>query len=191
MAQMERQCLHCGEKQVNPFIDVPVDSYFLESVLWAKAQNITGGTGAFTFGPNDFSTRAQAVTFLWRAAGSPEPISLSNPFTDVNEGDYFYTAVLWAVEQGVTSGVSASTFGANLECTRAQIVTFLWRAAGSPAASAEVTFSDVATTAYYYAPVAWAVEKGVTAGIGNGMFGSEQLCTRAQVVTFLYHTFAN
>ena len=191
MAQMERQCLHCGKKQVNPFIDVPVDSYFLESVLWAKAQNITGGTGAFTFGPNDFSTRAQAVTFLWRAAGSPEPISLSNPFTDVNEGDYFYTAVLWAVEQGVTSGVSASTFGANLECTRAQIVTFLWRAAGSPAASAEVTFSDVATTAYYYAPVAWAVEKGVTAGIGNGMFGSEQLCTRAQVVTFLYHTFAN
>ena len=109
----------------------------------------------------------------------------------MNEGDYFYTAVLWAVEQGVTSGVSASTFGANLECTRAQIVTFLWRAAGSPAASAEVTFSDVATTAYYYAPMAWAVEKGVTAGIGNGMFGSEQLCTRAQVVTFLYHTFAN
>ena len=109
----------------------------------------------------------------------------------MKESDYFYKAVLWAVEQGITYGVSASSFGSNLECTRAQIVTFLWRAEGSPASSTGATFSDVNTSAYYFEPIAWAVENGIAAGIGNGNFGPDQTCSRAQVVTFLYRNYAD
>ena len=135
-------------------------------------------------------TRGQVVTFLWRAVGSPEPAATNNPFKDVAKTDYFYKAVLWAYESGITSGISADHFGPNTACTRAQVVTFLWRTMGSPASSTTVSFSDVATNAYYYAPVAWAVENSITAGAGNGLFGSTTICTRAQVVTFLYRTLA-
>ena len=168
----------------NPFTDVSEDAWYYESVLWAVANGVTSGTSASTFSPDQNITRAQAVTFLWRAAGSPKS-SIANPFVDVTGSDYFYDAVLWAVENGITSGVGENCFAPNTECTRAQIVTFLWAAKEKPASTAEVPFTDVQPDAWYYSAVAWALENGVTAGIGEGLFGSNDACTRAQVVTFL------
>ena len=168
------------------FIDVPAGSYYEDAVVWAVEKGITGGTSATTFDPNGNCTRAQAVTFLWRAAGSPEPKSAAMPLTDVPAGSYFEKAVLWAVENGITKGTSDTTFGPDASCTRAQIVTFLWRAGGSPAVSGNSAFSDVASDAYYAAAVAWAEKNGVTGGIGGGLFGSDNTCTRAQIVTFLH-----
>lgn len=170
----------------NPFTDVPSGAYYEDSVIWAVKEDITSGTSATTFNPDGSCTRAQAVTFLWRAAGSPEPKSAAMPFTDVPAGSYFEKAVLWAVENGITKGTSDTTFGPDASCTRAQIVTFLWRAGGSPAVSGNSAFSDVASDAYYAAAVAWAEKNGVTGGIGGGLFGSDNTCTRAQIVTFLH-----
>ena len=170
----------------NPFIDVPAGSYYEDAVIWAVEKGITSGTSAVTFDPNGNCTRAQAVTFLWRAAGSPAPKTKVMPFTDVPSGSYYYDAVLWAMEQGITKGTSDTAFSPNASCTRAQIVTFLWRANGSPVVSGNSAFTDVASDAYYAAAVTWAEKNGVTGGIGNGLFGSNNNCTRAQIVTFLY-----
>ena len=144
------------------------------------------GTSATTFSPEMNVTRGQVVTFLWAAAGKPEPKTAVNPFVDVAQSDWYYKAVLWAVENGITSGMDATHFGPSAECTREQVVTFLYAAAGKPATTATVSFSDVQPGAWFYAPVAWAVENGITSGMGNGTFGVGATCTRAQIVTFLY-----
>ena len=172
----------------NPFIDVPAGSYYEDAVIWAVDKGITTGTSATTFNPNGICTRAQAVTFLWRAAGSPAAKSSVMPFADVKAGSYYETAVLWAVENGITKGTSDTMFSPDATCTRAQIVTFLWRANGSPAVSGNSAFTDVASDAYYAAAVTWAEKNGVTGGIGGGLFGSDNNCTRAQIVTFLYRS---
>ena len=170
--------------QENPFKDVSNDAYYKDAVLWAVSKGITSGTTATTFSPNASCTRAQMVTFLWRAAGSPKA-SGSNPFSDVSADAYYYDAVLWAVENGITSGTSAATFAPDATVTRAQTVTFLYRAAGSPAASGS-GFSDVSGDAYYADAVAWAIQKGITSGTGNGQFSPNAGCTRGQIVAFLY-----
>ena len=172
----------------NPFTDVPAGSYYEDAVIWAVGKGITSGTSAVTFDPNGNCTRAQAVTFLWRAAGSPAAKSKVMPFTDVPSGSYYYDAVLWAMEQGITKGTSDTAFSPDATCTRAQIVTFLWRANGSPVVSGNSAFTDVAADAYYAAAVTWAEKNGVTGGIGGGLFGSNNNCTRAQIVTFLYRS---
>ena len=130
------------------------------------------------------------VTFLWRAANKPEPQTTENPFVDVKEGDYYYKAVLWAVENGITAGTSKTTFDPNGKCNRAQAVTFLWRYMNEPASAAKIPFTDVPADSFYRTAVAWAVETGITSGVGNDLFGSNEICNRAQVVTFLYRTFA-
>ncbi|MDO4825001.1 MAG: S-layer homology domain-containing protein [Bacillota bacterium] len=170
----------------HPFLDVPAGAYYEDAVVWAVGKGITSGTNATTFDPNGTCTRAQAVTFLWRAAGSPTPKTKLMPFPDVPVGSYYWNAVLWAIEQGITEGTSYLTFSPNDSCTRAQIVTFLWRSKGNPAVSGNAPFTDVAPDAYYAAAVTWAEKNGITGGIGNGLFGSNNTCTRAQIVTFLY-----
>ena len=170
----------------HPFLDVPAGAYYEDAVVWAVGKGITSGTNATTFDPNGTCTRAQAVTFLWRAAGSPTPKTKLMPFPDVPVGSYYWNAVLWAIEQGITEGTSYLTFSPNDSCTRAQIVTFLWRAKGNPAVSGNAPFTDVAPDAYYATAVTWAEKNGITGGIGNGLFGSNNTCTRAQIVTFLY-----
>ena len=172
----------------NPFTDVPAGSYYEDAVIWAVDKGITTGTSATTFNPNGICTRAQAVTFLWRAAGSPAAKSSAMPFADVKAGSYYYDAVLWAVEQGITKGTSDTMFSPDATCTRAQIVTFLWRANGSPAVSGNSAFTDVAADAYYAAAVTWAEKNDITGGIGGGLFGSNNNCTRAQIVTFIYRS---
>ena len=170
----------------SPFTDVKTTAYNYNAILWAYDNRITTGTSATTFSPNASCTRAQIVTFLWRASGSPEPKTASNPFTDVAANAYYCKAVLWAVENGITTGTSATTFSPDSPCTRAQGVTFLWRANGSKAASAAASFTDVASDAYYAPAVAWAAEQNVTGGVGNGLFSSDTTCTRAQIVSMLY-----
>ncbi|MDD6274392.1 MAG: InlB B-repeat-containing protein [Clostridiaceae bacterium] len=173
---------------VNPFVDVAADAYYHDAVLWAVENNITAGTGALRFSPDAPCTRAQAVTFLWRAAGCPAPRSSTMPFTDVNPGDYYYDAVLWAVENGITAGTGdGTTFSPDEICSRAQIVTFLWRAQGAPAAGTGDSFADIAADAYYHDAVLWAARSGITGGTGDGNFSPDADCTRAQIVTFLYH----
>ena len=171
---------------LNFFVDVPADAYYYDAVLWAADKEITGGTDAVHFSPDATCTRAQAVTFLWRAAGSPAPKSSEMPFTDVAAGSYYETAVLWAVENGITKGTSDTTFTPNAKCTRAQIVTFLWRSQKSPASGSVNPFTDVAADAYYANAVLWAVENGITAGTTAATFSPNNDCTRAQIVTFLY-----
>ena len=171
---------------LNFFVDVPADAYYYDAVLWAAEEGITGGVDATHFAPNATCTRAQAVTFLWRAAGSPAPKSSDMPFTDVAEGSYYYDAVLWAVENGITKGTSDTTFTPNAKCTRAQIVTFLWRSQKSPASDSVNPFTDVAADAYYSSAVLWAVENGITAGTTATTFSPNNDCTRAQIVTFLF-----
>ncbi|MBQ4040803.1 MAG: S-layer homology domain-containing protein, partial [Oscillospiraceae bacterium] len=171
----------------NPFTDVSESDYFYDPVLWAVENGITNGMSATTFAPNANCTRAQVVTFLHRSAGTPEPTMTENPFTDVAESDYFYDAVLWAVENGITNGMSATTFAPNASCTRAQVVTFLWRADGAPAPnSSENPFKDISSGEYFYNAVLWAVEKEITNGISADKFGPNATCTRGQIVTFLY-----
>ena len=179
-----------GDAETQPsqkgFNDVKPGDYFYDAVSWAVEKGITTGTSATTFSPNASCTRAQIVTFLWRASGSPEPKTASNPFTDVAANAYYCKAVLWAAENGITTGTSATTFSPNAPCTRAQGVTFLWRANGSKAASAAASFTDVASDAYYAPAVAWAAEQNVTGGVGNGLFSPDTTCTRAQNVSMLY-----
>ena len=170
----------------NPFSDLAPSDFCYDAVMWAVGRDITGGIGNDTFGPNLPCTRAQAVTFLWRAASSPEPETRVMPFTDVPVGSYYYNAVLWAIENGITEGTSDTMFSPDDTCSRAQIVTFLWRAGGSPAASGNSAFTDVASDAYYAAAVIWAEKNDITGGIGGDLFGSNNDCTRGQIVTFLY-----
>lgn len=174
---------------VNPFVDVSGGAYYEDAVLWAVREGITSGTTATTFSPGASCTRAQMVTFLWRAAGSPKA-SGSNPFRDVSADTYYYDAVLWAVENGITSGISADAFAPDAMVTRAQTVTFLYRAAGSPAAASGSSFSDVRSDAYYADAVSWAVEKGITSGTAAAAFSPDADCTRAQIVTFLYRQYS-
>ena len=173
------------EAEPSPFSDVSTSAYYYEAVKWAQEKGITGGIGNGLFGPNRPCTRAQIVTFLWRAAGSPAPKSMSS-FTDVPADAFYAKAVAWAVENGITSGTGEGKFGPNAICTRAQSVTFLYRTSGSPAVSGSAEFSDVSTTAFYADAVAWAAKKGITTGIGGGLFGSDNDCTRSQIVTFLW-----
>ncbi len=169
------------------FTDVPANSYYADAVLWAAKNGITGGIGNGLFGPNQPCTRAQIVTFLWRAAGSPEPKAMSS-FADVSTDAYYAKAVAWAVENGITTGTGDGKFSPDATCTRAQSVTFLFRAIGKLADS-KAEFSDVLTDSYYANAVAWAVENGVTNGIGDGLFGPDNSCTRAQIVTFLFRAY--
>ena len=174
---------------LNFFVDVSASDYYYDAVLWAVEKGITGGTSATTFDPSGNCTRAQAVTFLWRAAGSPAPKTKVMPFTDVPAGSYYHDAVLWAVEQGITKGTSDTTFSPNANCSRGQIVTFLWRAQKSPSAAAANPFTDVAADAYYTDAVLWAVKEGVTAGTTAITFSPNVVCTRAQIMAFLYRAY--
>ena len=171
------------------FVDVPTSAYYYDAVYWVAENGVTYGTSATTFSPDVIVSRAQMVTFLWRAHGSPAPRSSVNPFTDITSDMYYYDAVLWAVENGVTNGISATTFSPDATVTRAQAVTFQWRAAGSPAVSGS-SFADVADSAYYAGAVSWAVANGVTNGTGGSNFSPDAGVSRAQAVTFLWRQLA-
>ena len=171
---------------LNFFVDVPADAYYYDAVLWAAKNGITGGVDDTHFAPNATCTRAQVVTFLWRAAGSPAPKNSMMPFTDVPAGSYYEQAVLWAVENGITDGTSATTFSPDAVCSRGQIVTFLWRSQKSPASDSVNPFADVAADAYYNSAVLWAVTNGITDGTSATTFSPAANCTRAQIVTFLW-----
>lgn len=171
------------------FSDVPANAFYANAVEWAVNNGITAGTSATTFSPNAACTRAQMVTFLWRAAGEPK-VGGRNPFTDVPSDAFYYDAVLWAVGKGITSGTSATTFSPNATVTRGQTVTFLHRFSGSLAVSGSSPFTDVDTGAYYSAAVQWAVHKGITAGTSATTFSPNADCTRGQIVTFLYRDLA-
>ena len=170
---------------LNFFVDVPASAYYYDAVKWAAEQGITGGTDENHFSPDASCTRAQIVTFMWRAAGSPV-VNYILPSEDVAESSYYAEAVRWAASQGIVSGVSPTRFGPDLPCTRAQAMTFLYGAMGSPAVTGGSGFLDVDSGAYYAGPVAWAVKNHITSGTGNGLFGTEDPCTRAQIVTFLF-----
>ena len=174
---------------LNYFVDVKANDYFYDAVLWAAQNGITSGTDAVHFTPDGVCSRAQAVTFLWRAAGSPAPRSVSMPFTDVSKGSYYETAVLWAVENGITKGTSDTTFSPDATCSRAQIVTFLWRSQKSPAVGSLNSFTDVSANAYYTDAVLWAVEENITKGTTATTFSPDTDCTRAQIVTLLYRAY--
>lgn len=193
MGRITYTCTVCGDtktettpKLENPFEDVSKTAYYYKPVLWAVSEGITSGMDETHFAPNASCTRAQVVTFLWRAAGSPNPKTTECPFKDVKATDYFYKAVLWALENEITSGISSTQFGPGSPCTRAQVVTFLYRAAGSPEWEATERFQDVPRGAYYFTSVSWAADMGITSGVDGEHFGPNQTCTRAQVVTFLY-----
>ncbi len=186
-SKVEVNATFVKEVETSPFSDVSTSAYYYEAVKWAQEKGITGGIGNGLFGPNQPCTRAQIVTFLWRAAGSPEPKSMSS-FSDVSADSYYAKAVAWAVENGITTGTGDGKFSPDATCTRAQSVTFLFRAIGKLVDS-KAEFSDVLTDSYYANAVAWAVENGVTNGIGNGLFGPDNSCTRAQIVTFLFRAY--
>ena len=175
-----------GNPQTGVFVDVATGSYYEDAVDWAVENGITQGTDDTHFAPDGICTRAQAVTFLWRAAGSPKPETRTMPFTDVPAGSYYYDAVLWAVENDITKGTSDTTFSPNMTCTRAQIVAFLWRSEKSPAAGTANPFADVKSAAYYADAVLWAVKENITRGTTNTTFSPNADCTRAQIVTFLW-----
>ena len=179
-----------GNPQTGVFVDVPEGSYYEEAVNWAVEKGITTGTDATHFSPDGICTRAQAVTFLWRAAGSPAAKSSTMPFADVKAGSYYYDAVLWAVENGITKGTSDTMFSPDATCSRAQIVTFLWRSQKSPAAGTANPFTDVKASAYYADAVLWAVKEDVTKGTTNTTFSPDANCTRAQIVTFIWRALA-
>ena len=179
-----------GNPQTGVFVDVPEGSYYEEAVNWAVDKGITTGTDATHFSPDGICTRAQAVTFLWRAAGSPAAKSAAMPFADVKAGSYYYDAVLWAVENGITKGTSETMFSPDATCSRAQIVTFLWRSQKSPAAGTANPFTDVKASAYYADAVLWAVKEDVTKGTTSTTFSPDANCTRAQIVTFIWRALA-
>ena len=186
-SKVEIKATFAKEVETSPFSDVSTSAYYYEAVKWAQEKGITGGIGNGLFGPNQPCTRAQIVTFLWRAAGSPEPKTMSS-FADVSMDAYYAKAVAWAVENGITTGTGDGKFSPDATCTRAQSVTFLFRAIGKLVDS-KAEFSDVLTDSYYANAVAWAVENGVTNGIGDGLFGPNNSCTRAQIVTFLFRAY--
>ncbi|MDO5142561.1 MAG: S-layer homology domain-containing protein, partial [Eubacteriales bacterium] len=172
------------------FTDVAQGAFYADAVQWAVAQNITTGTSATTFSPDDACTRGQIVTLLWRAAGCPAPSKTTTALTDVDPNSYYGRAVLWALEQGITTGTSATTFSPDATCTRGQIVTLLYRHAGSPAVGGDSAFTDVPGDAYYADAVRWAVQNHVTNGLSATTFGSAATCTRGQIVTLLHRAFS-
>ena len=176
------------EIEISPFADVAIDDYYYEAVKWAVKNGVTDGVGNDLFAPSQPCTRAQIVTFLWRAAGSPEPKGTAAGMTDVVSGSYYEKAVAWAIENGITTGTTAATFSPDATCTRAQAVTFLARALNAKAASA-AEFSDVPADSYFANAVAWASANGVTEGVGNGLFAPDNNCTRGQIVTFLFRAY--
>ena len=177
-------------KPAHSFDDVPTGAYYEEAVAWAAEKGITEGTSATTFAPKALCTRAQVVTFLWRAAGCPEPQNVGS-FADVTAGSYYAKAVAWAIENGITGGTGDGMFSPDAVCTRAQAVTFLYRASAAPAVDGSSSFSDVDADAYYMAAVRWAEQNGITGGIGGGLFGSDLDCTREQIVTFIFRMMAD
>ena len=189
-------CTRCGAKdpkapENRPFVFADVkdqSAYYYDPVYWAydHKPQITNGIDATHFGPERGCTRAQVVTFLWRAAGCPEPTRHDTGFADVSADAYYVKAVLWAIENGITNGTGSGLFSPDASATRAQIVTFLWRANGSPKASGKTAFEDVVAGSYYETPVRWAVKEGITTGTGKTSFSPESTCTRGQIVTFLY-----
>ena len=189
-------CAGCGisnAEQPIPaiFSDVKPDAFYSDALDYSYTEGWVTGLTESTFGPNTACNRAQVVTFLWRAAGSPEPATSENPFVDVVPGSFYEKAVLWAVEKGITNGTDSTHFSPNAACNRATVVTFLYRAAQSPAVeSAENPFTDVPDGKWYTAPVLWAVENGITNGLGGGVFGLDAICNRAQIVTFLYRAYS-
>ena len=168
------------------FTDVSENDWFYEPVMWAVSNNITAGVSETKFAPNQTCTRAQAVMFLWNQAGKPV-VSRKNSFKDVKSSDWYYNAVQWAVSKGITNGTSKTTFSPSKTCNRAEIVTFLWNQAGKPSVSANNPFKDVKSSDWYYKAVQWAVKKGVTSGTSKTTFSPTKACTRAQIVTFMYH----
>ena len=182
-SKVEVNATFVKEVEISPFSDVSTSAYYYEAVKWAQEKGITGGIGNSLFGPNQPCTRAQIVTFLWRAAGSPEPKSMSS-FSDVSADSYYAKAVAWAVENGITTGTGDGKFSPDATCTRAQSVTFLFRAIGKPVDS-KAEFSDVPADSYYANAVAWTVENGITTGLGDGKFAPNAICTRAQIAAFL------
>ncbi len=195
MGRITYTCLNCGDtyqkttpRLTNPFVDVKPKDYFYDSVLWAANNKITNGIDMMHFAPYHTCSRGEMVTFLWRAVGCPEPASSANPFVDVRGRDFFAKAVLWAYHAGVTNGVDASHFSPKDRCTRAQVVTFLYRVKGKPGHSGRNAFADVRPRAYYYDAVLWAADFGVTTGTENGIFSPNQRCDRGQIVTFLYRS---
>lgn len=174
----------------NPFVDVSSDAYYYDPVLWAVDMGITEGKDSTHFAPGEPCTRAQVVTFLWRANGCPEPVNYHNPFVDVPTNAYYYKAVLWAVQNGITEGRTANSFAPSEACTRAQVVTFLWRLGGREEMLGSSPFIDVGYGKYYYEPVLWAVENGITQGKTAYTFEPNEICIRAQIVTFLYRAMA-
>ncbi len=193
---VEGLCSVCRGKDPNyegvifTFTDVTEADYFYNPVRWALRTNVTSGLSETAFGPNEPCTRAQVVTFLWAANGKPEPAGSEEPFEDVSESDWFYKPVLWAVENGITGGTSATTFSPNDPCTRAQVVTFLWADAGKPdSLHGDIPFKDTFVGDWFLGPVLWAVRNDITGGTGNGMFSPYATCTRGQVVTFLYKAY--
>ena len=185
-------CLDCGYRETQAlsatgkFVDIPAGSYYEEAVAWAVQNDVTNGMDDTHFDPDGTCTRAQAVTFLWRIAGKPAPESTEMAFTDVPADCYYYNAVLWAVENGITTGTSETTFSPDAYCTRAQLVTFLWRSEKCPKAGTENPFTDVEPSAYYAEAVLWAAKEGVTKGTSATTFSPDADCTRAQIVTFLW-----
>ena len=186
-SKVEINATFAKEIETSPFSDVSTSAYYYEAVKWAQEKGITGGIGNGLFGPNQPCTRAQIVTFLWRAAGSPEPKAMRS-FADVSTDAYYAKAVAWAVENGITTGTGDGKFSPDATCTRAQSVTFLFRAIGK-LVNSKAEFSDVLTDSYYANAVAWAVENGITNGIGDGLFGPDNSCTRAQIATFLFRAY--
>lgn len=186
-------CVNCGDtytstipKWVNPFTDIAEDGFYFDSVLWAYNRGITNGIDATHFGPGEICTRAQVVTFLWREAGEPKAQGTQCPFVDVKTDAYYSEAILWAVEEGITNGVDATHFAPNQVCTRGQVVTFLYRANGSPESGGQESFTDVEPQNFFYEPVCWAFRNGITTGINSTTFSPKLNCTRGQIVTFLY-----
>ncbi len=173
------------------FTDVPEGAWYADAVEWASRKGYAAGTSDTTFSPNTDCTRAQCVTFLWRAHNKPEPKSTVSPFTDVTDPNaYYYKAVLWAVEEGITTGTSATTFSPNAVCTRAQAVTFLWRAAEKPEAAVDAPFTDVKDSDQFAGAVAWAYQEGIAQGKPGAAFAPSSSCSRATIVTFLYRAAA-
>ena len=181
------RCADCCLCEIAGFNDVPEKTYYYDPILWAVKRGITNGTAPGIFSPDKACNRAQVVTFLWRYAGEPEARVVSS-FTDVPKGSFYYKAVCWAVEQGITNGTSATTFSPNKECSRAEIVTFLWRFLGKPAARGSNPFTDVKSADFFCNAVVWAAEEGITNGTGGAYFSPYSICTRGQVVTFLYRS---
>ena len=185
--KVEIRAAFTGEAKTSPFADVPADAYYYEAVEWAAENGITGGVGGGLFAPDDPCTRAQIVTFLWRAAGSPEPKGMTS-FGDVAADAYYAKAVAWAIENGITTGTGGGRFSPDDPCTRAQAVTFLARAVKAMG-DGKTVFTDVPETAYYAPAVKWAADNGVTTGTGPSTFSPDDLCTRAQIVTFLWRVY--